>query len=106
MADRNERHDILRFGDVTVNREEQTVVKNGIVTVMTSKEHLLLCVLLENVGQTVTRDELYESVWGEPYLGNSRTIDAHISRIRRKLGWRRELLSVMNVGYCLADLPK
>jgi DNA-binding response OmpR family regulator len=106
MADRNERHDVLRFGDVTVNREEQTVVKNGIVTVMTSKEYLLLCVLLENVGQTVTRDELYESVWGEPYLGNSRTIDAHISRIRRKLGWRRELLSVMNVGYCLADLPK
>ncbi len=100
-ADREEdRHDLF-IGDVRMDAKHKTVRKNGEIVVLTNKEYLLLAVLLRHLGETVTREELYRAVWEEPYLGNSRTVDVHISRLRCKLGWRKELISVMKKGYRL-----
>ena len=67
---------------------------------LTTTESNLLAVLLENQGNTLTREELLSSVWGESYQGTTRTVDTHIQRLRRKLGRAaRRIRTVRGVGY-------
>ncbi len=67
---------------------------------LTTTESNLLAVLLENQGNTLTREELLSSVWGESYRGTVRTVDTHIQRLRRKLGRAaRRIRTVRGVGY-------
>ena len=47
------------------------------------------------------RDRIYEKVWGDEYLGDSRTVDLHIQRMRKKLGLEKRLVAVYKVGYRL-----
>jgi DNA-binding response OmpR family regulator len=49
----------------------------------------------------LTRCYLYESVWGEEYLGETRTLDSHIQRLRKKLDWNDTIQTVFRIGYRL-----
>ena len=49
----------------------------------------------------LTRCYLYETVWGEEYLGETRTLDSHIQRLRKKLGWNDTIQTVFRIGYRL-----
>ncbi len=61
--------------------------KAGAPVVLTVKEFDLLATLIRNRNVALTRCYLYETVWDEEYLGETRTLDSHIQRLRKKLGW-------------------
>ena len=79
----------------------------GTILDLTYKEFELLKFLAANQGRVLTRDALLHEVWGEDYIGGSRTVDVHIRRLRAKLGTEHDNLigTVRNVGYRL-DAPE
>jgi len=97
-----------RFGEIIVDTALQQICLNGAAAELTNKEYLLACYLLENSGRLLSREELLESVWGHASGIQTRTIDTHISRLRKKLqlnrdhGW--ELVAIYQFGYRLDRL--
>ncbi len=94
-------NDIINEEDVTINLASMQVTKAGENIELTLKEFNLLVLLLRNKNVALYRDVIYENVWGGDYMGNSRTVDLHIQRLRRKLHWEEKIESVYKVGYRL-----
>lgn len=88
------------FG-VEINTDSRTVKKNGKFIDLTVKEFDLLVELLRNKNVALYRDRLYESVWNEPFTGETRTLDSHIGRLRKKLDWDDHIKTVFRIGYRL-----
>ncbi|MPW24296.1 response regulator [Alkalibaculum sp. M08DMB] len=88
------------FG-VDINCESHTVTKDGKVINMTVKEFDLLVELVRNKNVALYRERLYEKVWKEPFTGETRTLDSHIQRLRRKLDWDEHIKTVFRIGYRL-----
>ena len=78
--------DIYRCGVLTVDQTRHTVTVNGQEVILTQKEFEVLCLLLKNKGQVLSRERLLEDVWGYAFTGESRTVDVHIRTLRQKLG--------------------
>lgn len=91
----------LRLGDVTVRTDSRQVEKDGCPVILTAKEFDLLVELLQNKNVALYRERLYEKVWNEPFLGETRTLDSHIQRLRKKLGWEDRIRTIFRVGYRL-----
>lgn len=90
-------------GKLTIDFEKMLVRYNAQPVTLTRKELHLLKLLVENRGRIMTRDFLLEHVWGLSYLGESRTIDVHISRLRQKLGGDEYIETVVGLGYRFKD---
>lgn len=93
--------DVLTEGKVTINISSRQVSKNGREVILTLKEFDLLLLLLRNKNVALYREVIYENVWGGEYTGDSRTVDLHIQRLRKKLDWGEKIESVYKVGYLL-----
>lgn len=91
----------LTAGDVIVDVEARRVTKAGNPVVLTNKEFGLLVLFMKNKNVALFREILYEKVWEGEYFGDSRTLDLHVQRLRRKLGWEHSLVAVYKVGYRL-----
>lgn len=91
----------LTAGDVVVDVEARRVLKGGKPVVLTNKEFGLLLLFIQNKNIALFRETLYEKVWEDEYIGDSRTLDLHVQRLRRKLGWEQNLVAVYKVGYRL-----
>jgi DNA-binding response OmpR family regulator len=91
----------LTFKDVAINLDSRQVTKNGQPIDFTVKEFNLLVELIRNKNVALYRDRLYEKVWQEEFLGETRTLDSHIQRIRKKLGWEEYIKTVFRIGYRL-----
>ena len=91
----------LTAGDVVVDVEAHRVTKGGLQVELTNKEFGLLVLFMKNKNVALFRETLYEKVWEEEYYGDSRTLDLHVQRLRKKLGWERSLVAVYKVGYRL-----
>lgn len=87
--------------DIEIDTAAHVVRKNGIPVTLTAKEYDLLLLFVQNKNIALYRDRIYERVWGEEYLGDSRTVDLHIQRMRKKLGLEDRLIAVYKVGYRL-----
>ena len=87
--------------DVVLDPAARRVTRNGTPLHLTPREFDLLEVLLRNRGIVLYREVLYERVWGLDAEYDSRTLDLHIQRLRKKLGWRNEIRTVFRVGYVL-----
>ena len=87
--------------DIEIDTASRVVRKNGTPVALTVKEYDLLLLFCQNRNVALYRDRIYERVWGEEYLGDSRTVDLHIQRLRRKLGLEDRLVAVYKVGYRL-----
>lgn len=76
---------------------------DGTALELTLKEFELLSYLYENAGRVLTRDQLLNAIWGYDYLGDSRTVDSHIARLRVKLGdyGAAHLKTIYGMGYKL-----
>ena len=94
---------LLTFEDITVDTSSRLVRKDGNVINLTAKEYDLLLLFLQNKGIALFRDRIYEIVWKEEYMGNSRTVDLHVQRLRKKLDWESQISSVYKIGYRLED---
>ena len=93
----------LTIQDITVDVENQRVVKAGEEVVLTPKELELFLLLLRNRNITLFRERIYEEIWGTEYSVESRTLDLHIQRLRKKLALENALKTVFKVGYRLED---
>lgn len=91
----------LTWGDVTLDLESRRVEKAGEEVILTVKEFDLLATLIRHKNVALTRCYLYETVWGEEYLGETRTLDSHIQRLRKKLDWNDVIQTVFRIGYRL-----
>lgn len=87
--------------DIEIDTASRVVKKAGTAVPLTAKEYDLLLLFLQNKNIALYRDRIYERVWGEEYLGDSRTVDLHIQRMRKKLGLEKRLVAVYKVGYRL-----
>ena len=91
----------LVFADVSINMDARQVLKNGSPVDLTMKEFDLLVELVRNKNVALYRDRLYEKVWNEEFIGETRTLDSHIQRLRKKLGWEEYIKTVFRIGYRL-----
>ena len=93
---------ILKTGGLSVNLDEHTVTADGERIALTFKEFELLRLFLSHPGLAYTRDQLFAAVWGEDYVGETRTVDMHIRTLRQKLGeYGKCIETVRGVGYRL-----
>ncbi len=91
----------ITLGDVEIDVEARRVMRGGNPVPLTSKEFDLMLLFVENRNVALFRENLYERVWDDEYFSNSRTLDLHVQRLRRKLGWEKNLVAVYKVGYRL-----
>ena len=95
----------LTRGPLSLDSASRTTWKDGTVVELTAREFDLLEQLMRNRGAALYRDVLYERVWGGDLL-DSRTLDLHIQRLRKKLGWADKIETVYRVGYRLKSDQK
>lgn len=91
----------IYFNDIEVNTNGRTVIKAGREVVLTPKEYELLLILIQNKDVLMYREELFEKVWQREFTGDSRTLDLHIQRLRKKLKDKELIKSVYGIGYML-----
>ena len=91
----------INFADVSINIDSRQALKDGQAVDLTVKEFDLLVELIRNKNVALYRDRLYEKVWGEEFIGETRTLDSHIQRLRKKLGWEERIKTVFRIGYRL-----
>lgn len=84
-----------------INTDSRSVKKDGQTIDLTMKEFDLLIELIRNKNVALYRDRLYEAVWNEPFTGETRTLDSHIQRLRKKLDWEDHIKTVFRIGYRL-----
>ena len=91
----------LAAGDVEVDVDARRVTRAGQPVELTNKEFGLLLLFMRNKNVALFRETLYEKVWEGEYFADSRTLDLHVQRLRKKLGWEHNLVAVYKVGYRL-----
>lgn len=96
---------VLKAGGLELYLHERTVFVHGKRIQLTYKEFEILTLFLSNPGRAFTREQLFASVWGNEYVGESRTVDVHIRTLRGKLGSCGEMIeTVRNIGYRLESI--
>ncbi len=94
---------VLRFGDVEVDLDRRTIVRNQKEVKVTPAEYNLLSFFLQNVDRALSRDLILNSVWGYEFYPNTRTVDAHVVKLRQKFepepAVPRHFVTVHGVGY-------
>jgi DNA-binding response OmpR family regulator len=90
-------------GDVVVEPRSMLVTKGGRPVSLTRKEYELLLLFLRNRNIALFRDTIYQRVWEAELETDTRTVDLHVQRLRRKLGWQDRLVAIYKVGYRLED---
>ncbi len=93
----------LKVFDVEIDTASRSVSRAGEEIALTMKEFDLLLLLARNRNIALYRETIYETVWGGEYMGQSRTVDLHIQRLKKKLGWDKEITAVYKVGYRLEE---
>ena len=93
----------LSVGDVTVDRDRHEVTVGGTLARLPLKEFELLALLMENAGFVVTRQTLIDRVWGFDYVGNTKTLDVHIKRLRSRIesdpAEPERIVTIRGLGY-------
>ena len=92
---------LLVYRDVQADLNERIATKNGEKVHLQPIEFELLVLFLRNRNTTLSRERLLTEAWGYPYYGGTRTVDTHVSKIRKTLGLN--IVSVSKVGYRLED---
>jgi two-component system response regulator RegX3 len=98
---------VLELGPVRMDVERHTVEVAGTATAFPLKEFELLEMLLRNAGRVLTRGQLIDRIWGSDYVGDTKTLDVHVKRVRAKIerdpAHPQLLLTVRGLGYKLTD---
>ncbi|MBR1758218.1 MAG: response regulator transcription factor [Lachnospiraceae bacterium] len=98
-----EKHTTLDVLGIHMDLDAMTCSVDGVPVELATKEFELLAMLAKNVGKAMSRDVLMDGIWHTEYVGNSRTLDIHINRIRKKLGKTGERIhTVWGIGYKLS----
>lgn len=97
----------LVFGDILMDKERHIVTVCGKQIDFTLKEYYLLKLFMENPHKVFSREHIMDAVWGESYVGESRTVDMHIKTLRQKLGDMGDaVVTIRGVGYKMEEVKK
>ena len=98
---------IYRCGHITLDEKRRGAYKSGKEVELTMKEFDLILFLVKNPGKVFSREQLLDLVWGYDYLGDTRTVDVHVRRLREKLELNpaqpEHIMTKWGVGYYLAE---
>lgn len=97
----NKAERVIKVLDIEVDVDSRTVLQNGQQVMLTLKEFELLLLFIRNKNIALYRDTIYENVWESEYMGESRTVDLHVQRLKKKLHWEDRIVAVYKVGYRL-----
>jgi len=86
---------------IVVNLESRTVTVDGREIELTLREYELLDVLIKHKNVALSREKLLQMAWSFDYLGETRTVDVHIQKLRQKLRWNNRIKTVYKLGYRL-----
>lgn len=103
MERTGKQRETLEFADIRIVLGEHQVYKAGQEISLKPLEYDLLVLLAKNKNRAFTRDQLLNQVWGNDYLGESRTVDVHIGQLRKKLGLADVIKTIPKIGYRLED---
>ncbi len=92
---------IIKVLDVEIDLSSRIVLQNGQQVLLTLKEYELLLFFVRNPNIALYREVIYEQVWEKEYTGDSRTVDLHVQRLKKKLGWEGHICAVYKIGYRL-----
>ena len=91
----------INIFDISIDTLSRVVKKDGKIINLTVKEYEILLLFLHNKNIALFRDRIYTKVWGDDYMGDTRTVDLHVQRMRKKLGWEDKIVPVYKIGYRL-----
>jgi len=92
---------IIKVLDVEIDLSSRIVLQNGQHVLLTLKEYELLLFFVRNPNIALYREVIYEQVWEKEYTGDSRTVDLHVQRLKKKLGWEGHICAIYKIGYRL-----
>lgn len=90
---------VLEIGKIRIDTSSRTVHSNGSEVSLSAKEFDLLLYLIRNKNIALRRETIYENVWNEPYYGDTRTVDLHIQRLKKKLQLGDAVETIYKIGY-------
>ena len=90
---------VFQIGGLEISAEKRTVKKDGEPVYLKPREFSLLMLLVKNRNIALSRDKILSEVWGDDFMGETRTVDVHITQLRKKTGLH--IVSVPKVGYRL-----
>ena len=91
----------IQIGDVIIDTSSRTVTKMGMEIYLKPMEYNCLMVFAKNPNKALTRNQILQELWNEEFCGETRTVDAHVGRIRKKLGWQDKIKTIPRIGYRL-----
>jgi len=94
----NETETIMTFGDLEINRENFSVIKDGTSINLAKKEFELLSLLSGRPGKVFSREEIFRKIWGTDVIVGNRTIDVHVRKLREKIG-EHYIKTMKGIGY-------
>jgi two-component system response regulator RegX3 len=98
----------IRVGDVTVDADRHEVWVRGVKETLPLKEFDLLALLMDNAGRVLTRDVLIDRVWGTDYVGDTKTLDVHVKRLRSRIELDPQnpsrIVTIRGLGYKYEDI--
>ena len=94
---------MIMIHDLVIDTASRSVSREGEIISLTKKEYDLLLLFVRNKNIALYRETIYEQIWGGEYLGDSRTVDLHVQRLGKKVGWEDKITAVYKVGYRLED---
>ncbi len=99
---------ILKKGNLTIDTDTYSVLKNGKKIELTVKEFEILKMLIQNPQKVYTKNQIYSSVWNDVYIGDENAVNVHISRLRGKIEDNprdpKYIVTVWGIGYKLGDV--
>lgn len=96
---------VIRVGGLEINTQSMTVRKDGADIPLTKKEYEILLLFARNPGIVLYKSTIYERVWGDDYPDSTRTVELHVQRMKKKVGWNEMIKPVYAIGYRL-EVPK
>ena len=91
----------IEIGGLTIDTRSHTVMRSNKPLQLTAKEFELLLLFVQNRNIALFRETIYERIWDGEYMGDSRTVDLHVQRLRKKLHWEDKIKTIYKVGYRL-----
>jgi two-component system phosphate regulon response regulator PhoB len=91
---------VIKVGSISIDTDRHIVTVDRNEVILTTTEFKLLITLAERLGRVQSRDRLLKDVWGFNHMGDTRTVDTHITRLRTKLGEAGEMIkTIRGFGY-------
>lgn len=98
----------LRWGSLVLSRDSHTAALDGKELTLTTREFAILALLMEQPKRAFSRAQIYESVWGEEFMGDENTVNVHVSNLRAKLNkagpGREYIKTVWGIGFKMAEI--